>query len=292
MKAKKILAGACASLMLAITAAPVVSAADAVTVTVGNTTAEAGGKFSVTLDLADVPAAGINACDFGIKFDSKAITVTNVKAGDLAKEDTATLEGVKALETNIETGLVSVIYGLGTTDASNYITKAGTFLNIEGTVSADAAAGKYDLEVVAIDRLADPSGTASNADIIFGNYDSASGACTMYTPTITDGYVEVVSDSTEETVNTEETQPTTPEATDDTEGTLPNLSVTMRGDVTCNDMVNLDDIVALSKYLLNAKVYPLTEQGIVNGELTDDGKVNSSDASMLIEYNLGTVKEL
>lgn len=288
MKAKKILAGACASLMLAITAAPVVSAADAVTVTVGNTTAEAGGKFSVTLDLADVPAAGINACDFGIKFDSKAITVTNVKAGDLAKEDTATLEGVKALETNIETGLVSVIYGLGATDASNYITKAGTFLTIEGTVSADAAAGKYDLEVVAIDRLADPSGTATNADIIFGNYDSASGACTMYTPTITDGYVEVVSDSTKETVNTEETQPTTAEATVPSD--LP--AVTKRGDVTCNDLVNLDDVVALAKYVLNPELNPITPQGLANGDVTDDGKVNSGDLSKLVEYNLQSITVL
>ena len=78
MKAKKIMAGACASLMLAVAAVPTVCAADALKGSISKAEAKAGGKFSVTLDLEDIPASGINGCDFGIKYDSSVITVTDV----------------------------------------------------------------------------------------------------------------------------------------------------------------------------------------------------------------------
>lgn len=279
MKAKKILAGACASLMLATVAVPAVSAAETVKVTVGNAKAEAGGKFSVTVDLSDIPAAGINACDFGIQYDSSALSITSVKAGELAKEDTATLEGVSALETGIDAGFVSVIYGLGTTDAGSYMTGSGTFVTLEGTVSNTAKAGKYDLEIVPVDRLANPDGSATNSDIIFGNLAEDNTTYTVYDPTIVNGYVEVTGDVVE-TGETEETS----ESID-----LP--PVTMLGDVDDNGEVALADSIMLSKYLLSAQMYPLTPQGLANADVTKDGEVGTTDSEKLGEYNIQSITE-
>lgn len=285
MKAKKILAGACASVMLAMTTATAVSAAETVKVTVGNTEANAGGTFSVTLDLADIPAAGINACDFGIEYDASALTITNVTAGALAKDDTASLEGVDAFDANIESGLVSVIYGLGTTDSAAYMTGSGTFLTLEGTVSTTAAAGTYDLKVVAVDRLETPSGTATNADIIFGNLGEDNITYTVYTPTITDGYVKVV-DGEEPTGATDTTNPS------EEKPTVDPGKVTKRGDVDCNGEVGIADIAALAKWIPAANLYPVSEEGLANAEVTDDGEVNASDLTKIIEFLTNAITEL
>lgn len=285
MKAKKILAGACASIMLAAVAAPVVSAADTVKVTVGNDKVGAGEKFSVSVDLSDIPAAGINACDFGIEYDSSVLTITSVKAGALAKEDTETLEGVSALETGIDAGFVSVIYGLGTTDASSYMTGSGTFITLEGTVSNTAKAGKYDLTIVPVDRLADPDGTTANADIIFGNLSADNTSYTVYDPTITNGYVEVTSgeNPTEETTEEEET-------TAPTEATTMDLPpATLLGDVNEDGAVSIADVIRLSCYLANAEVNPIGAQGLANADVNHNGGPDSVDVSMITEYNLRSI---
>lgn len=276
MKAKKVLAGACASLMLASVAIPAVSAAEAVKVTVGNTKAEAGAKFSVTVDLSDIPAAGINACDFGIKYDSSALSITSVKAGELANEDTAVLDGVSALETGIDAGFVSIIYGLGTTDTSSYMTGSGTFITLEGTVSNAAKAGKYDLEVVPVDRLADSTGTETNSDIIFGNLSEDNTTYTVYDPTIVNGYVEVTSGTGE---------------TEETSETIEVVPPTKLGDVDVNNAIGLTDLVLLVKYLASPDLYPITAQGYANADVTKDGSVDSLDADMLGEYNLKSITE-
>ncbi|MGN0614428.1 MAG: cohesin domain-containing protein [Porcipelethomonas sp.] len=281
MKAKKILAGACASLMLAVAAVPAVSAAETVGVTIGNDKVKAGESFSVTLDLTDIPAAGINACDFGIKYDSSVITVTGVTAGALAKEDQTALEGVSALETNIESGLVSVIYGLGTTDSSYYMTGSGTFLTIEGTVSNTAEPGtKSDLELVAIDRLEKPSGTAVNSEIIFANLADDNTTYTTYTPTITNGWIEVEAG---------EVEPTTEPAT------VPSVSmgeVTLRGDIDCDGKIATADITKGAKYVASKALYPVTPNGLANGDLNESGDLDNVDVAKLIEYCLGKVTTL
>jgi hypothetical protein len=293
MKAKKILAGACASLMLAMTTVSAVSAAAAVKVTVGNATAKAGEKFSVTIDLADIPTDGINACDFGVKYDSSALTITGVTAGALAKADTASLDGVNALETNIEAGLVSIIYGLGATESSNYMTGSGTFVTLEGTVSKTAAAGKYDLEVVAVDRLADPSGTATNNEIIFGNLAADNTTCTVYSPTIVNGYVEVTGDTTAVTTTT--TKVTT--VTTTTTAVQPTTEAPSIGKASLLGDVNLDtkagtatDLVQLSKYLVNGTIFPLSAESLANADVDQNGKITSVDASTLIEVVTGNIK--
>ena len=204
MKAKRILAGVCASVMLAAAAVPVVSAADSVKVTVSNAKAKAGETFSVTVDLADIPAAGINGCDFGISYDASVVSITGVEKGALAVDDTDALDGVKSLETNVESGLVSIIYGVSGTK----VTGSGTFVKLSGKINSNAAAGtKSDIKIVAIDRTAKPAGSDKNADIIFGYLQDDNKTFVNYTPTIVNGVVEVEGETTTQPTDAP-TQPT------------------------------------------------------------------------------------
>ena len=325
MKAKRILAGVCASVMLATAAVPVVAADGNVTVTVGKATVKAGEAFSVTVDL-DIPATGINGCDFGIQYDASVISITGVEKGALAVEDTDKIEGINSLETNKDTGLISVIYAVSGTKA----TGKGTFITLKGTAAAGAAGKKSDLKIVAIDRTAKPSGTDKNTEVIFGYLQDDNKTFVNYTPTLVDGLVEVTADTTTPTEPTP-TQPTpteptpttpipiNPTPTDPTPTDAPTnkpdnpantdpaptdpapvptspivkpdpTKVTKLGDVDLNGFVELNDIVVLAKYLLNSKSNPLDEVQLANADVTKDGIVNVADLSKIIEYNLNPAK--
>ena len=301
MKAKKILAGVCASMMLAATTIPNVLAAG-VDLKVGSAKAKAGETFSVKVDLTPAPGSKINGCDFGIKFDSSVISITGVEKGELAKDDTDSLDGVKSLETNIESGLVSIVYGVSGTA----IDGSGTFVTLTGKVNASAKAGdKSALEVVAIDRQAKPTGTDKNADIIIGYLEDDNKTFTNYTPTIVNGVVEVEGTSSEPTTTPPTDEPTTPTADDPTApitepstpstdkptegGNINPAKVSKLGDVDLNGLVELNDIIVLAKHLLNATSNPLNDEQKANADVTKDGSVNSADLSKIIEHNLNPV---
>ena len=301
MKAKKILAGVCASMMLAATTIPNVLAAG-VDLKVGSAKAKAGETFSVKVDLTPAPGSKINGCDFGIKFDSSVISITGVEKGELAKDDTDSLDGVKSLETNIESGLVSIVYGVSGTA----IDGSGTFVTLTGKVNASAKAGdKSALEVVAIDRPAKPTGTDKNADIIIGYLEDDNKTFTNYTPTIVNGVVEVEGTSSEPTTTPPTDEPTTPTADDPTApitepstpstdkptegGNINPAKVSKLGDVDLNGLVELNDIIVLAKHLLNATSNPLNDEQKANADVTKDGAVNSADLSKIIEHNLNPV---
>lgn len=275
MKAKKILAGACASLMLTSMAASAVSAAEAVKVTVGNDTAEAGAKFSVNIDLADLPSTGINGIDFAVKYDSTALKIDSVKPGELAVEDTSISDVDTIVVGNDEAGITNIIYANITTP----ITKSGTFVTVEGTVNENAKAGKYDLSIVAIGR-------DNNDEVVFGYHTGAADdAGVYYTPTITNGYVEVTSEDTSEaTEATEATEDTKPSETEPTEDIG---EPTLLGDVDCGGKVAVADLTLLSKHILNKSLFTLTEQGKANADMNADKKIDSNDSGALAELLVG-----
>ena len=254
MKSKKILAGVCASLMIAASAIPTVSAADAVKVKVGSAEAKAGENFSVTVDLSDIPTAGINACDFGIEYDKSVITITDVTAGTLAKDDTAASTlGVDPLEVGMEDGFVSIIYSLSSTDV---LTGSGAFLNVTGQVKSTASSGdKSDLKVVAVDRSESTETTTKNGDIIFGKLESDDTTFVNYTPEITNGVITVIGD--EEDPTTAPTQPTTQAPTQPVQNeTIDPSKRTVLGDVDENGIPGQSaDCVSLAKYLANKAKY-------------------------------------
>lgn len=272
MRTKKLLAGACASLMIAASAITTVTAAESVNVTIGNATAAPGETFTVKMELSDIPSAGINACDFGIKYDSSVLTIDDVALGDLAKGDDTSVEGMPdPFVYNIEDNLVCVTYGVGTSNTDFYMTGSGTFLTISGTVSQSAASGtKSDLEIVAVDRLATPTSSSVNDEIIFGLYGSDEEVI-VYDPTITNGYVEVEGESTGNT------------------GTSIDFGkVTLMGDTNRDDVIDSTDIVVLNKYLLNKVQYPLQDSSAyANGDCDKDKDLTTKDSLFIIQHVLG-----
>lgn len=277
MRTKNFFAGVCASMMLAVSAIPAVLAADDFTVSISSATAKAGETVELTVDLANIPDGGINGCDFGIKYDADVIDVTSVTPGSLVKSETTNVEGMPdPFEYGIEDGLVSVIYGLGTTDSDVYMTGSGTFLTITAVVDADASAGTTDLEIVAIDRTTTPGGTTANSEIIFGNLGDDATDPVVYDPTFVKGVITI-----------EDDEPTTGETTESTDTSIDIGEVTLLGDVNVDNIVDSADVTALNKYLLSTNGNPLkSSTAYANADTDGDGSITTVDSSNVLSHVL------
>ncbi len=267
MRSKKIVAGIIAAMTLASLASSAIVSAAGFGVGISNTKVEAGDSFTLTLDMSDIPSTGINGCDFGISYDSSLVSVSGVTLGDIAKSVDASETGLPSpFECNIETDVISVMYALGTTDSAYYLNGSGTFLNITGTVKATAAVGsKAEFKIVPVDRAVAPGSKESNTSIIFG-YMAEDETTTIYSPTFTDGYVEVTGG---------ETKPS--ETEDIPDGTL-------YGDVNNDTDVNIADIVKLNMYLLNKTLNPISEIGKANADCVRDNVINTADSTLIMNY--------
>lgn len=274
MRTKRMIAGLVAAMTLAsVSASAIVSAADEFSVGISEAEAAAGESFELTLDLTNIPETGINACDFGISYDSSLVTIDEVTLGSLAK-DVTSVEGSlpDPFECNIETGVISVMYALGTTDSAYFLNGTGTFLNIKGTVNADAAAGSdAAFKIVPVDRAVTPGSSTTNSTVVFG-YMSADETTTVYTPTFTDGNVHVLGGSTEET-----TEPKPTETEDIPDGTK-------YGDVNVDGTVDVADVVSINMYLLNPEANALEPAGKANADCVRDNVIDSSDSAIILNY--------
>lgn len=274
MRTKRMIAGLVAAMTLAsVSASAIVSAADEFSVGISEAEAAAGENFELTLDLTNIPETGINACDFGITYDSSLVTIDEVTLGSLAK-DVTSVEGSlpDPLECNIETGVISVMYALGTTDSAYFLNGTGTFLNIKGTVNADAAAGSdAAFKIVPVDRAVTPGSSTTNSTVVFG-YMSADETTTVYTPVFTDGNVHVLGGSTEET-----TEPKPTETEDIPDGTK-------YGDVNVDGTVDVADVVSINMYLLNPEANALEPAGKANADCVRDNVIDSSDSAIILNY--------
>ncbi len=274
MRTKRMIAGLVAAMTLAsVSASAIVSAADEFSVGISEAEAAAGESFELTLDLTNIPETGINACDFGISYDSSLVTIDEVTLGSLAK-DVTSVEGSlpDPFECNIETGVISVMYALGTTDSAYFLNGTGTFLNIKGTVNADAAAGSdAAFKIVPVDRAVTPGSSTTNSTVVFG-YMSADETTTVYTPTFTDGNVHVLGGSTEET-----TEPKPTETEDIPDGTR-------YGDVNVDGAVDVADVVSINMYLLNPEANALEPAGKANADCVRDNVIDSSDSAIILNY--------
>lgn len=272
MRTKRMIAGLVAAVTLAaVSVSAIASAAEDFSVSISEAEAAAGESFELTMDLSNIPATGINACDFGISYDSSLVTVDKVELGSLAK-DVSSVEGSlpEPFEANIGTDAISVMYAIGTTDAAYFLNGSGTFLTITGTVNADATAGAdAAFKVVPIDRAATPGSSTTNTAVVFG-YMAEDEATTVYTPVFTDGNVHITGG--------EATDPTGPVETED----IPDG--TKYGDVNVDGDVNIGDVVALNMYLLNPETNPITAEGKANADCVRDNVINSSDSAIIINY--------
>lgn len=276
MKTKKLIAGAIAvATMATMATSAIVTAADAVTLKVSNTQAKAGEEFTLTVDLADIPTGGMNACEFGIEFDSSIVSVTGVTKGSMVADVPETESAISdPLTTFVEEDCINVIYGVATVDSTYYLNGEGTFLTITGTVNSTASAGDVaDFKVVAGPR---------NDSMYFGLMDE-SDAVTNYTPTITDGYVEVIGEGTVAPTEEETTEPVVEETTEPGGGATEDIpNGTLYGDVDLSGKVGVNDAVTLNLHLLDKDANPLVDEAKANADVCRDNSIDNLDSAMLI----------
>ncbi len=251
------------AMAMAASAATVANAADGtVSVSVGKDTQAPGAAFSVDVNLASVPAAGLSSIDFAIDYDDAIIDVTDVQLGSIAETGAASAEGElgETLFTWTDTGSqITLVWGTGLVDSSYWIKNDGVFVTITGTVDADAAAGASTaLTVSAIDRETYP-GSGVNAPIVFAGVGESATA--NYDCSATAGSVTVAGAASE--VNW--------------------------GDVDCNEKVDIADVILLNRFNSEDTTANITAQGILNADCAYDGKTDANDATAILQYLAGLI---
>lgn len=292
MKTNKVIASALAFIMATTVAAgSVYAAGEKVTISAGKQEAAPGAEFSIDIQLKDVPASGIMACEFALSYDASALTITGVTAGEIANT------GADAAESDISgecpsfyadystAGTINLTWSTGLTDAAYWIAEDGVFATIKGTVS-DSASGEYPIEIVPISRD-DISGT--NSSILMG-YVDADGAAVEYETAVSNGAITVTSETkpSETTTTTTTAKPTETTTTTTTASSTTNSGIgddtTMIGDVNLDGIVSLVDVVYLNKSMANA--ITLNAQAKANANTCNDGTaaLNGADTTALLKY--------
>jgi hypothetical protein len=285
MKTKKVVVGAIAATMLSLSVcslAPVAAAGETVQISVGKTSAEVGGKFSVDVSLADIPSSGIQALDFAITYDSSALTIDSVEAGALVNKGvdkadlSASLSPCFESAINKADGYVSLIWSTATDDASYWLKGDGTYCTISGTVTSGAKNGTtYDLKITPIARETYYGSKKDNATIGCG-YESNGKPVKL----------EVKTSNGAVSVGTPVTTTTTPPATQ-------GVTAKLRGDANKDDQVDMSDIVLIMQSLANPNKYSLDAQAQANADVDDSSKgVTNGDALKIQKWLLKLISEL
>lgn len=261
MKTKKIVVGTmtAALLSLMVSSLPVTFAAgETVQISVGSDTAEPGGEFSVEVSLANIPANGIQACDFAVEYDSSILTVTSVTAGALTETGAAEADPSASQMPNFDyeivndEGTVNLLWTTSLDDASYWLQDGGVFCTITGTVSESAAEGtSAELKAVATSRDTYPNSGTANSSINAGYSEGTSAV--KYEVSVTDGAVTIGSGATSGTV--------------------------LYGDADCSGTVDIADVVLVMGYASNKEKNPISAQGLNNADVYQRGDgVGASDA--------------
>lgn len=301
MKAKRTIACAAALAMLASSAVSFsASAANAVTLKVGEATAQASESFTVDVSVKDVPATKINVLDFALSYDSSALTIESVKlgpVGDTASGDSTASEA-PILSSKITTNAVNISWSTGL-DSASWISEEGVVFTITGTVNADAADGKYPIQIQPIDRETYPGSGEKNSKVLVGYVYGTDSA--TYEVNAVDGFVEVTSKgetttTTTTTVTTDSEQPGTSTTTTTSTTAKPGSDTNppdpdvLYGDVNVDGKVSLVDAVMLNKAV--ADVVTLGDAARANADCNVDKEINGTDAIILLQFLSHIIDEL
>lgn len=296
MKAKRTIACAAALAMLASSAVSFsASAANAITLKVGEATAQASESFTVDVSVKDVPATKINVLDFALSYDSSALTIESVKlgpAGDTASGDSTASEA-PILSSKITTNAVNISWSTGL-DSASWIAEEGVVFTITGTVNADAADGKYPIQIQPIDRETYPGSGEKNSKVLVGYVYGTDSA--TYEVNAVDGFVEVTSKgetTTTTTVTTDSEQPGTSTTTTASTAAKPGSDTNpdvLYGDVNVDGKVSLVDAVMLNKAV--ADVVTLGDAARANADCNVDKEINGTDAIILLQFLSHIIDEL
>ena len=243
--------------------APAFAAGETVQISVSKVSANAGEKFSVDVSLANIPAQGIQCCDFAIKYDSSLITIDSVEAGELANTDavkddpSSSLLAIFDSSIDNKNGLTSLIWSTSLDDTSYWMNGDGVFCTINGTV-AGGATGTIPLEIVPASRNTFPDSGSQNEVISVGYYKNKD--VIRYDVNATAGEVNVG-------------------------GASSNKG--MKGDANEDGEVSLADAVLIMQVISNPDGFSLTEQGRKNADTDGDGGVSPVDALEIQKFNIG-----
>lgn len=272
MKTKKVVVGTmtAALLSLSLSSLPVSYAAgETVQISVGSTTAEPGGEFSVDVMLTDIPSAGIQACDFAVQYDSSLLSVTSVSAGALTKtgadeaDSTSSMVPLFDSEIHSDEGTVDLIWTTVLDDAEYWLQGSGVFCTITGTVSSDAVSGsEAELKIVARSQETYPGSGTANTKINAG-YSNGTDII-RYDVSTADGTVSIGSAATG-----------------------------LKGDVDLNGTVEIADAVKIMCSITDPDNTSLEPQGRLNGDVyqTGDG-LSVQDALQIQKYLAQIITEL
>lgn len=264
MKAKKVVVGTMTAALLSLMASslPVIFAAsDTVQISVGTATVNPGEEFSVDVSLADIPATGIQGCDFTVKYDNTVLTVDSVTAGPITEtgadssDSTSSLIPVFDSEVLSSEGAINLAWSTGL-ESQYWIKSDGVFCTITGKVSADAKAGtESKLEVTATPRqIKLTDGTVVTNTVIGAGYTDGSKSV-KYATSVANGSVKI-GGSQETTTATQDTT---------------NGKATLYGDADVDSKVGISDVVKVMMYVANKNDNPLTEQGYINADVYSSG---------------------
>lgn len=250
------------------------------------------------VSVKDVPATKINVLDFALSYDSSALTIESVKlgpAGDTASGDSTASEA-PILSSKITTNAVNISWSTGL-DSASWIAEEGVVFTITGTVNADAADGKYPIQIQPIDRETYPGSGEKNSKVLVGYVYGTDSA--TYEVNAEDGFVEVTSKgetTTTTTVTTDSEQPgtsttttasTTAKPGSDTNPADPDV---LYGDVNVDGKVSLVDAVMLNKAV--ADVVTLGDAARANADCNVDKEINGTDAIILLQFLSHIIDEL
>lgn len=274
MKTKRVVVGAVAAAMLSLSVcslAPVMAADETVQISVGTVTAAPGAEFTVDVSIADIPAAGIQGCQFSVEYDSSLITVESVTAGALTETGADSVDGsaslVSLFDSTIHTdeGIVDLMWST-IAESTYWLQGSGVFCTISGTVAADAADGTTaELKVVATDYVADTAAGTVNTEIKAG-YVGTDSVAVNYDSKTTDGAVNISSGAVTET---------------------------LKGDANCNNEVEVADAVYILQGIADPsnEAFKLTEQGKSNADIDGNG-VDGEDALKIQQFMAGIISTL
>ena len=273
MKTKKIVIGAMAAAMLSLSVcslAPALAADETVQISVGSATVEAGGQFTVDVNIADIPSEGIQGCNFTLDFDPTVITIDSVEKGALVNsvtsDPTATVLPSFNNFTDNKKGIVNFMWATSVYEEAYLLKGEGVFCTITGTVSSSAAAGtKSEIKIVPTSRETFTDSGVENEDIDVGY--NKNGERIRYNVKTVNGVITVA-------------------------GGTGGDDKLLYGDANEDGSVDIADATAIVQHMGNPDEFALSAQGALNADIVNNGDgVTGADAVLLQLLEAKKVKQ-
>lgn len=116
------------------------------------------------------------------------------------------------------------------------------------------------------------------------NYFAAVQPRAAETTTVTTTTTAPVTTTTEPVTTTTEAITTTAETTETTTTAQLPQAVKVYGDADCSNSVDISDAVLIARYSAEDKSARITEQGLRNADVNNDGQANGDDVTLILRY--------